>query len=170
MKRRQVIKNIALVSSGMVLLPTCRFEQLPTYRNFSVETDDLELLSWLTENILPKGALEISTPETSVQFLLTMLDDCYDPKDIQKYMTGLKLFVQFIRDEYRTSFRNLNPEQAMLLFARVTKSDLLPESLPYFLATTKRLTVQHFTSSEYFLKNYMDFEFVPGRYLGCVRV
>lgn len=170
MKRRQVIKNIVLASSGMVLLPTCRFEQLPTFQNFSVETDDLELLSWLTDSMLPKGELEISTPETTVQFLLTMLDDCYDQPDIQQYMTGMKLFVQFIRDEYRTSFRNLNQEQAVLLFAKVTNSDVLPDSLPYFLSTTKRLTVQHFTSSEYFLKNYMDFEFVPGRYLGCVRV
>jgi len=32
------------------------------------------------------------------------------------------------------------------------------------------LTVQHFASSEYFLKNYMEFEFIPGRYSGCLNV
>ena len=170
MKRRQAIKNIALVSTGMALLPACRMNTLPVYTNFSLEAEQLKLLEWLTNAILPKGDPKVDTPESTVDFLLAMLDNCYDPQDIQKYLIGLKLFVQFVRDEYQTTFRNLNHEQAVLLFSEIMQSEILPESLQYFLDTTKQLTVRHFTSSEYFLTNYMDFEFVPGRYLGCVRV
>ena len=40
----------------------------------------------------------------------------------------------------------------------------------WFFNTTKRLSVQAYTSSEYFLTNIAKFEFAPGRYLGCVPV
>ena len=171
MKRRQVIKNIALASSGVFLLPACKLtDPLPTYTNLPLDADQLALMDWLTDAILPKGELPISTPEPTTHFVLTMINDCFNPEGIQKYLTGLRIFNQYLQDEYPSPYQNLNAEQHILLFAKIEKSDLLPESMHYFLNTTKGLTVQHFASSEYFLKNYLDFEFIPGRYSGCVNV
>jgi len=145
-------------------------EKLPVYENLALESQQRELIGWLTNAILPKEGLEISTPESTSDFILTMLNDCYAPEDIRQYLAGSKIFMQYVKDEYGVSYNNLNPEQSILLFSELMKSDLLPESLKYFLATTKQLTVRHFTTSEYFMKNHLDFEFAPGRYLGCVPV
>lgn len=170
MNRRKAIRNIAIVSTGIVLLPACEMESLPVYENLALEPQQLDLIDWLTNAILPKEGLEISTPESTSDFVLTMLNDCYAPEDIRQYLAGSKIFVQYVKDEYGISYKKLNPEQSILLFSEIMKSGLLPESLKFFLATTKQLTVRHFTSSEYFMKNHLDFEFAPGRYLGCVRV
>lgn len=170
MNRRKAIRNIAIISSGVVLLPACEIESLPVYENLTLDRQQLDLINWLTSAILPKEGLEIPTPESTSDFVLTMLNDCYSPEDIHKYLAGSKIFMQYVKDEYGTSHTNLNPEQSILLFSKIMKSDLLPESLKYFLATTKQLTVRHFTTSEYFLKNHLDFEFAPGRYLGCAPV
>ncbi len=169
MKRRQAIQNIAIISSSLALMPACNFVDEPVFENVPLEPDESKLLKWLTEAILPKdGEPQITTPEPTYQFVLSMINDCFDPEDIQKYLTGLKLFYQYIKDEYQMFYSGLNPEQHILLFTEVSKSEMLPESLQYFLNTTKQLTVRHFTTSEYFLKNHLDFEFVPGRYNGCV--
>lgn len=171
MKRRELIRNIALVSAGITLMPACNLEiSRPVYENIPLDNEQWKLLSRLTKAILPKGELPVTTPETTPDFVLTMINDCFEPRDIQKYLTGLRVFQQYLRDEYDLPFQRLNPEQHLLLFSKIEQSELLPESLQYFLHTTKQLTVRHFTSSEYYLKNYLDFEFVPGRYLGCVRV
>ena len=170
MKRRAVIKNIALISSGIFLLPACNVDSIPVYSNLSLDAEQLQLMDWLTNAILPKGELPVTAPESTAHFVLTMVNDCFDPEDIQRYLVGLKIFRQYMKDEHETPFKSLNPEQHMLLFAEISQSELLPESMQYFLNTTKGLTVQHFASSEYFLKNYMEFEFIPGRYSGCLNV
>ena len=170
MERRQAIRNLALLSSGMVLMPACKVDLPigPTYENLLLDADQLKLIEYLTNAILPKGDLEIITPEPTTHFVLRMINDCFEPEDIQRYLTGLKIFTQFVQDKYQTSPDKLNPEQNQLVFAEIMQSELLPESLPYFLNTTKQLTVYHFTTSEYFMKNHLGFEFVPGRYVGCV--
>ena len=171
MKRRTAIRNLGLISAGFSFLPACNFtEKPPVYSNVPLETEQYHLVEWLTEAILPAGEPEIITPEKTPHFVLTMLNDCYAPQDIEKYLAGLQLFDQKIQDQYSTSFKKLEPEQQILLFTEVAESETLPESLKYFLNTTKRLTVQHFTSSEYFMINHLDFEFVPGHFDGCVPV
>lgn len=170
MQRRQAIRNIALISAGAVLAPACNFEGGPVYKNIPLKPEQFQLIEWLTDAILPKGELPFDTPESASHFALNMINDCFDPKDIQNYLTGLKIFMQYVQDEYQTSCKNLNPEQQVLLFSKIMQSDILPKSLRYFLSTTKQLSVRHFTSSEYFMQNYLNYEFVPGRYSGCVSV
>lgn len=172
MKRRTAIRNLGLISAGFSFLPACNFtEKPPVYDRVPLETEQYHLVEWLTQAILPEAEEpRITTPEETPHFVLTMLNDCYAPEDIEKYLTGLQLFDQKIRDQYQTGFKKLEPEQQILLFTEVSESETLPESLKYFLNTTKRLTVQHFTTSEYFMINHLDFEFVPGRFKGCVAV
>ena len=171
MKRRQAIRNIALISSAAAFMPACNLTgEQAVYENIPLDSEQLQLVEWLTSAILPKGELEIQTPETTPRFVLGMINDCFDPKDIQKYLTGLKIFAQYVQDEYQTSYKSLNPEQHILLFSKIMQSEVLPKSLRYFLSTTKQLSIRHFTSSEYFMKNYLDYEFVPGRYSGCVNL
>ena len=39
-----------------------------------------------------------------------------------------------------------------------------------FLETLKNYSLLHFESSEKYMKNYLSYEFMPGRYLGNVLV
>lgn len=169
MKRRQAIQNMALISAGIALMPSCDFESWPTYSNIPLENNQKRLIKWLTEVILPKGEMEITTPENTPHFVLTMVNDCFEPEDIQKYLEGFTAFEQYLHENTEKSFKRLKPEEQLQIITTLASSST-PENLTYFLNTTKQLTIQHFTTSEYFMKKYLKFEFVPGRYNGCVQV
>jgi hypothetical protein len=171
MKRRQAIRQIAIVSSGIALLPACRPESSEIiYTRLSLDRAGQKLLEQFTTALLPAAKTPVSTPETAVQFILTVLNDCHSPEDIQKYKTGLKELENWLDQNYHTRFEKLTPEKQAEAFARLSGKENLPESLPFFYKTTRSLTLEHFTSSEYFLSNVLKWQFAPGRFSGCVAV
>lgn len=160
---------MAVVASGAILLPGCRTETWPTYSNIPLEPDQHRLMAWLTEAILPKaGHPEITAPESTQHFVLTMINDCSAPEDIERYQQGLQAFQQYVVDKLGTGYKDVPPEKNILFFNEAVNSEDTPEELKNFINTTKRLSVRHFTGTEYFMTNIMDWEFVPGRFLGCV--
>ncbi|MEM7370232.1 MAG: gluconate 2-dehydrogenase subunit 3 family protein [Bacteroidota bacterium] len=171
MKRRQAIQNIALLSAGFALLPACNFEQWPELDNIPLEPDHKKLMTWLTETILPtKGEPVIVTPEPAAHFVLTMVDDCFETEDLQEYVEGMNGFLQALITADKASVQDLKPEESYSLLMSFVEDDSIPKAQRFFIQKTKQLTVRHFTSSEYFMKNHLRFEFVPGRFNGCVQV
>ena len=172
MKRRQALQNIAFISAGMAFLPACDFEKWPVLDNIPLEKDQQRLMHWLTEAILPINKREpvIETPEPPAHFVLTMVNDCYEPEDIEEYIEGLQAFQQYILSAELPALKKLTSEQSHAMLKELSEDENRPKSLRYFLDTTRRLTTRHFTTSEYFMKNNLGFEFVPGRFNGCVSV
>ncbi len=168
MKRREAIQNMFLLSAGLALLPNCQMEEKgPVYANVPLEKGQRTLMNLLTNAILPREGTEVTTPETTTDFILTMLNDCSSPEDIQEYLLGMKEFQMSIKELYNTSFKKMEPTQQLELFKSLGESEKITDAAKAFFNKTVGATRQHFTSSEYFMKNRLDFEFVPGRYLGC---
>lgn len=167
MKRRIAIKNIAAYSIAVSFLPSCNMEEIPFYENLQLEKEQYKLLSELSEFILPKKETEIFTPEKTVDFILTIINDCYSPDEIEKYKKGLIEFQNTSQENYNSTFQRLNAIQRTELIEKIRDMEL---SASYFFSITKDLTKEHFTTSEYFMKKYRDFEFAPGRYLGSVEI
>lgn len=171
MKRRTAIRNLTIFATGIAFMPSCDLEETaPTFSNVSLEPKEWQLIQKLTKAILPKGETPISTPETTPMFVLNMLNDCFEAEDIKKYVSGLKLFLQYVQDEYKMPFQNLNTQQNVLMLTEITNSPIFPKNLKFFLNTTKNLAVRHFTTSEHFMKTYLNYEFVPGRYDGHFKI
>ncbi len=168
MKRREAIQNMFLLSAGLTLMSSCQFsESGPVYANVPLEKGQRTLIDLLTNAILPTEGTEVTTPESTIDFILTMLNDCTDPEDIQAYLLGMKEFQQGIKELHNTAFKKLTVEQQIALFEGIGDSEKMTEAAKTFFNKTAGMTRQHFTSSEYFMKNRLDFEFAPGRYLGC---
>ena len=168
MKRRKAVQNLALITGGLALMPACSVdEKEPVFDQLPLEPGDVRLVTKVADAILPKADIAIETPEPTAHFILNMVNDCYQEKEITRFTRGLKLFKQVIKDEYQKPFGELNAAQHNLLFTEITHSDIYPKSLKFFLSTMKRLTVRHFTSSSFFMSQKLDFEFAPGRYIGC---
>lgn len=169
MERRKALKHIAIITTGAAFLPACQIESVPAFSNIPLDLDQYQFMKWLTDAILPKGGdPTIETPESTADFVLTMVNDCYPPEEIEEYFSGLRLFKQYILDEYGMEHAQLNPEQQILSFTEVSNTELVPESMKLFLDTTKNLCVRHFTSSAYFLENHAYWKFIPGHFNGCV--
>lgn len=170
MKRRKALQQIAVLSAAAAVLPACDFEAVPVLDNIPLERNQWRSLEWLANKILPVDDLEVSTPETRTDFVLRMINDCYEPEDIDRFVAGLQGFEQYLKDQFGTTFKGLDEEQTAQLLTQLNEGEGAPEDIQYLFHTTRGLTRQHFTSSEYFLTKYLDFEFAPGRYLGCVPV
>jgi len=173
MKRRKAIQSIVVAGAGATLFPACNFfeEPLKVYENLPLDRVQRTVLAQLSETILPKIGLDkISTPESTVDFMLTMLNDCSPKADIDKYLAGFADFQTHLTKQYNQTFPNIKPSQVTELMTYLTTSEEVPDNLKYFFNTTNSLTQRHFKSSEYYMKNYLDFEFAPGRFEGCAVV
>lgn len=168
MKRREAIQNIFLLSAGMALMPSCQFEESgPVYANVPLEKGQRTLMNLVTNAILPREGTEVKTPESTTDYILTMLNDCSSPEDIQRYLLGMKEFTQGIKEMYNTTFKKLEVAQQLDLFEKLGQSEKMTEEAKYFFNKTHWMTRRHFRSSEHFMTKYQDFEFAPGRYIGC---
>lgn len=171
MKRRQAIQGLATISAGAFLFSSCDlFDPQPVYSNIPLKRSQRHLISQLSDAILPKQGLEIITPEPTLDFVLTMVNDCYSPEDIEKYIVGMNEFELYLEQNYKKRFDRIETALQLDILKNLDESKELSLELDFFYTTTKRLTMQHFTSSDYFMTNYLDYEMVPGRYLGCVTI
>ncbi|NND06517.1 MAG: hypothetical protein HKN87_09055 [Saprospiraceae bacterium] len=168
--RREALRNLVLAAAGISLFPACDFEQVPIYSRIPLAKKQYRTLEQLTQNLLPTEGIPVETPERTVDYLLTVLNDCHTDKDLQKFLTGFSEFEEYVASEVKQKLAKLEPAEVENLLDYLAESPDRSKKLEHFYDTTKQLTVQHFTTSEYFLKNYLDFEFAPARYLGCVDI
>lgn len=170
MKRREALQRIAVLSATAAVLPACDFAPVPILENIPLERKQWRSLEWLANQIIPMEGLEVTTPETRTDFVLRMVNDCYEPEDIEEFVAGLHGFEEYLMGQFETTYKRLDEEQTAQLLTQLQEGEGNPKEIQYFFDTTRGLSRQHFTSSQYFLTTYLDYEFVPGRYLGCVPV
>ena len=167
--RRDLLKQLAVVSAGIVLTPSlvgCGSKTSLSFKNVVITEEEEALLKLLAEIIVPKtdtpGATDVSTHAYAVK----MVDDCMSKENQTKWVNGLH---QFTEQASKNGFeKNDTAEQEKFL----TELDNSEEEndLNLFFNTMKRLTVRGYTSSEYFLTNVQGYKMIPGKYKGCVPV
>ena len=169
--RRSAIKQLLYVSAGMALLPACLQHTTRTslaLKNIQVDGDQEKLLAELAETIIPATTTPGAKALSAHLFTLVMMDDCYKKEDQQKWLSGLKAFEQASKKLNGHSFPDSTVPQREALVASLEAGKDDKSDLSYFYKTTKRLTIQAFTTSKYFLTKVNVYELVPGRYKGCV--
>lgn len=171
MKRRQAIKHLVILSSATAILPGCRIE--PTgaiYENVSLDNQQFELLGQFIDSLLPKEKTNVITPEKTVDFVLTVLNDCHSPEDIQKFKAGLSALQAYLSQNYKAKYDALGNKEKAEIFTYLSEKEGTTEPVEFFYRTSRKLAIEHFTSSPFFMKNIMGWEFVPGYFKGCVPV
>ncbi len=173
MNRRAAINSVILLSLGAIVLPSCGQQNQPLLKlkNITLSGDEENMMMQLSELIIPKtnfiGAKEVKAHE----FVLKMADDCFDPEKQTKFNLGLKEFYKLAKDKYGQSFKDCTPAQQNEWLSNVEKKKELSEQLVFFYETTKRYTVQAFTSSKEYMTDVMNYKMVPGsNFRGCVPV
>lgn len=171
--RRHAIKQLLMVSAGIALLPSCMQDKEKSsilLKKMSVDAGQEKLLAELCETIIPAtetpGAKDISAH----LFALKMMDDCFSNEDQQKFVAGMKSVEEMSQKQSGKSFVNSTPDQrqAVVKSMEARKND--KDDLAYFYGTLKRLTIQAYTTSKYYLTKVQVYELIPSRYHGCVRV
>jgi len=186
MNRRTVIKNLALIMGGTVLLPSCLHSDGTSFiqlKHINITADQEKLIGDICETIIPKtntpGAKDLKLPA----FVLKMLDDCYDKKGQEAFMKGMGEFNDLVKKKYNSSFADLDVKQREELLtgiensgkakapagaapARSFKPQKVQDADPInvFYTTIKQQTIFGYTNSQYFMTKLVVYELVPGRY------
>ncbi len=174
MNRRIALKHLALVTGGLALIPSCDFSAndiIAAYEKLQITNAEKELLGIISNTIIPageiKGALDIEVPD----FILVMVNDCMKPDQQAKFMSGLRAFPDFVKNQAGSKFSNLSDngrEEIIKEGLIVEDEELAPIS--FFLNTAKRFTIQGYMASEYIQTEIIPHSLLPGEYNGSVLI
>lgn len=169
--RRRTLKSLVFVSAGLALVPSCMSDRSKSsllLKKIKISSADEALLAELCESILPKTTSPGAKDLSAHLFVLMMVDDCKKKEDQEKFTKGLEAFKKLSQQTISKDFTQTDPtERKKLLDTILAKIDE-ENDLNAFFKTTKGLTIQAYTSSEFFLTKVQVYEMIPGRYHGCV--
>jgi len=174
MNRREALRNLALITGGMVLAPSCNFSQeevLTAYDNLSVTPSQRQLIASIADTIIPatdiKGAADISVQD----FILVMVNNCMTPEAQETYTKGLNEFNSFSKKTEGKAFQKLETaEREKVILQGMGTEDENKRHISQFLQTTKRFTIQGFMASEYMMTEVKSYSLIPGQYNGAVLI
>lgn len=171
--RRTALKQVLVVSAGLALLPSCFRKTAPasiTLKNIAVDGEGENMLAMLADTLIPTTSTPGATDAKAHLFALTMVDDCFKKEDQQKWTAGMKAFSELSEKKNGTSFEKSTPEARAALLSELEKAKAEDGEAAYFYHTTKRLIIQGYTSSEYYLTKVQVYELIPARFYGSVPV
>jgi hypothetical protein len=169
MNRRTAIQHVIILGAGTTLLASCQDKATIATKNIPLTGSQEDLLSALTETIIPTtdfvGAKELQ----SHKFVLLMADDCAGPEDQKKFINVLQTFDVLCKKKYSNKFVKCAPQQREEFLLTIEAKTDIPEEVVEFYQAIKQLTIQSFTTSEAYLTR-QGFSLVPGKYNGCAPI
>jgi hypothetical protein len=164
MKRRKAVQTIALGIGGLGFLSHCTSTPaLPTI----LEIKDQHLLGLLTEAILPSKSEEFPTPETRMEYLLNQIEGALTTEELDGYQRGLIIFKGLVEQTFLMPYEELDFKTQNYTILRALNH---PGELGFFMQKNRKWSLHHFRTSERYMTEFLNFEFIPNRHLGCVPV
>ena len=166
MKRRLVIKSLVLSSGALITLPYCSNENCK-YSNLNLIDSELETISYVSDFILKDNQYNFPTPDKRVDFILNTINYCYKNEEIKKFLDGFSKFKTEVKYYGNKKFNDLSIIDKKSIISNGFNSN---DNLNFFFENIKSLSLRHFTTSENYMKNYLNYEFIPNRYLGTIKI
>jgi hypothetical protein len=179
MERRIAIKQLIVIAGGAMLIPSCvRDTKQVTVdlNNLKLSVDQVSLLEEVTETIIPGTDTPGARDMDLHRFVLKMVDDCSEPDQQKRFVTGLSEVDALAESKFGRGFKDLNKadrESLIRSLDEVGSSDQQEEKekpLHTFYAMTKDLTIRGYMSSEFVMTNQLYYTMIPGRFDGCVEI
>jgi hypothetical protein len=167
MKRRKMIRQIAVLTSGLPFLHS----MLNASVSFNTLSSPLILtntMDALLDAIIPEGkipgAVSLGVPE----YVKIMLKDCVTKDQQSAVETALKYLENQSIAASGVSFAACNAEQRTVLLknAFIQGGNIEKDGLKLI----KSLTIKGYQTSSHFMKQIIPYEMAPNRYNGCAPV
>ena len=169
MDRRKAIKNLAIVSGGLITLPqwvvSCGVSDT-TIHQTSFSAFEQGILASITDAIIPAGnsigALSVGVDK----FLQKLIDDCYEKEAQDNVKTQLRSLDESARTAHKRSFVNCTQSQREGLLLKLSTSEKKEEK--DFFDLIKSETIRGFNTSQKVMQEYLGYKVAPGHYYGSV--
>lgn len=166
MERRSAIWNLAIISGGLMFLPSCKStpgRASISLKNITINADQEKLLAEMASTIIPAtetlGAKEVDAH----LFALRMLDDMYEKEVQEDFITGLEHLENSTKKQFGKSFINCEAAQKQQVLLDIENKKGYPREVVDFYAIMKQRTVQGYLNSKYVITNIIKYEFIPSQ-------
>ena len=174
MKRRLVLKQVMMAAAVAALAPSCTFDRKKAsiaLSHLNVDGDQEELLASIVETIIPATDIPGAQALNVHRFVLKMIDDCYAKEVHERFVKGLDQINENAKKQFGKSFdKGTGPEREGVLKSIEGKQITNPPEILAAYPIIKQLTIQGYLTSQYIMQQVQGFEFVPGRFNGCVEI
>lgn len=167
MKRRDVLSSLSLGLTALLI---------PSWANgwsgkevTLAETKSLDILGQIISGIIPEGEQPGARSLKVHHFVQKVINDCFSPQ-VQATFEANITKANMMADELhqKKSFGDLTQDQKEKVYFLFEDSILSEDTA--FIKLIKKLTIEGYTKSEYFLTNHRNYEMAPGYYNGCVSI
>jgi hypothetical protein len=181
MKRRSAIARISFwgVSSIAVIGGVNFFYSNKHYPIGSLK-EHKELISILTDLILPRtetpGAKDANVSET----LIKIVENCFDSKSQQTFINGLYDIEEYTESTYGILFKDCKINIQNTILQKFEKKEQINVRVISkiknklfglgFFSILKELSVECFFTSEIGATNALNYDYIPGKYIGCLNI
>jgi len=171
MDRRKAIKNLAIVSGGLITLPqwmvSCGVSDTTIHQS-SFSVAEQKILASITDTIIPAGnsigALSVGVDK----FLQKLIDDCYEKEAQDNVKTQLRYLEELANATNKKSFADCTQAEREGLLQKLSSSEKKEEK--DFFDLIKSETIRGFNTSQKVMQEYLGYKVAPGYYYGCVGV
>jgi hypothetical protein len=171
MDRRKAIKNLAIVSGGLITLPqwmvSCGVSDT-TIHQTSFSVGEQKILASITDTIIPAGnsigALSVGVDK----FLQKLIDDCYEKDAQDNVKTQLRSLEELAISTNKKAFADCTQAQREKLLLKFSTS--INKAEKDFFDLIKSETIRGFNTSQKVMQEYLGYKVAPGHYYGSVEV
>ncbi|HTS45645.1 MAG TPA: gluconate 2-dehydrogenase subunit 3 family protein [Puia sp.] len=180
MNRREALSSVALLLGGTIIgaeafLSGCtNSDKKIGAAGLNFSPDDIAFLDEVGETIIPTTNTPGAKAAKIGAFMKTIVTDCYEPKDQQIFLDGMKKLDDASVKKNGKSFLDSTPEQRHDLLVDLDKeqkdymSKKKPEDPSHYFRMMKELTLWGYFTSEIGATQALRYVAVPGRYEGCI--
>jgi len=168
MERRHALKSMAGGLGALLALPAWAngWSKNELDRPQLLSTGELSGLEAVCDALLPKTDSYPGSKDLHVHlFVEKMIADCYDKKTGDRVKAGLAWLNKQSDSLFDKKFVDTSGKQRLNLLESMQVSN--KKEFVDLFQLIKGLTVQGYTSSEYYMTHVMGYELVPGRFIGC---
>ena len=180
MNRREALSSVALLLGGTIVgaeafLSGCtNSEKNIGAAGLNFSPDDISFLDEVGETIIPTTSSPGAKAAKIGDFMKTIVNDCYEPKDQTIFVEGMKKLDEASKKKNGKSYLESTPEQRHALLVELDKeakdymSKKKPEEPSHYFRMMKELTLWGYFTSEVGATKALRYIAVPGRYEGCI--
>jgi len=170
-ERRSALITLAGAVSGLVSLPAWASgwsaKTIRPNRDL-LSAGQSDLLADIAETIIPTTDTPGAKALNVHQFIQKIVADCSDKATQDTFTKGLVLVDELAQKSFGKLFSDGDATQRTVLLTQLSQSTETAQK--DFYSMVKNLTIRGYLNSEYVMTNLTHFEFIPGRYYGCVPV
>ncbi len=180
MNRREALSSVALLLGGTIIgaeafLSGCtNADKKIGAAGLNFSPDDIAFLDEVGETIIPTTSTPGAKATKIGEFMKTIVTDCYEPKDQETFVEGMKKLDDASRQKNGKSFLESTPEQRHNLLVDLDKEQKAytdkkkPSDPNHYFRMMKELTLWGYFTSEIGATKALRYIAVPGRYEGCI--